>query len=61
MNPRDLFNQIVASGEVIKNGMAAAEAVVRSTLTAGEIRDIRKLSLMDWDGWTLPAPPKREP
>ena len=58
---RDLFNQIVASGEVIKNGMAAAEEAVRGTLTPGEIRDIRKLSRMDWDGWSLPAPPKREP
>ena len=58
---RDLFNQIVTSGEVIKKGMASAEETVRGALTPGEIRDIRKLSLMDWDGWSLPVPPKREP
>jgi hypothetical protein len=58
---RELFNQMVAAGEVIKGGMAAAEDVARKTLTPGNIRDIRKVSLMDWDGWTLPAPQKREP
>ena len=58
---RDQFNQIIAAGEPIVRGMVAAEAVADKTLTAGEIRDIRKLNLMDWDGWTLPAPQKREP
>jgi hypothetical protein len=58
---RDQFNQIVAAGEVIKHGMAAAETVANKHLTPGEIRDIRKLSLMDWDGWMLPSPQKREP
>lgn len=58
---RELFNQMVASGEVIKTGMAAAEDVARKTLTPGEMRDIRSRSRMDWDGWALPAPPRREP
>lgn len=58
---RDLFNQIVASGEGVKKGMAAAEDVARKTLDAGEMRDIRALHSMDWDGWTLPAPAKLEP
>jgi hypothetical protein len=58
---RDLFNQIVASGEGIKKGMAAAEDVARKTLDAGEIRDIRTLKSMDWDGWALPAPDQLEP
>ena len=58
---RELFNQMVAGGEKIKQGMVAAEDVARKTLTPGEIRDIRKTNLMDWDGWALPAPPKREP
>ena len=58
---RDLFNQIVSSGEGIKKAMAAAEDVAAKTLSVGEIRDIRTLHAMNWDGWTLPAPPKREP
>lgn len=58
---REQFNQLIASGEVIKRGMASAEEVANKVLTPGEIRDIRKLSLMDWDGWSLAPPPKREP
>jgi hypothetical protein len=58
---RELFNQIVASGESIKQGMASAEEAARKTLTPGDIREVRRLHTMDWDGWTLPAPQKREP
>jgi hypothetical protein len=58
---REIFNQIVAEGEAIKQGMAAAEEEARKTLTPGNMRDIRKRHLMDWDGWALPAPSKREP
>ena len=58
---RDLFNQIVSSGEAVKKAMAAAESIVQGTLEPGEIRDIRRLNNMNWDGWTLPAPPRREP
>lgn len=58
---RDLFNQMVSTGEGIKKGMAAAEDVARKTLTLEEVRDVRKLNSMDWDGWALPAPDKLEP
>ena len=58
---RELFNQIVASGEAIKKGMAAADDVARKTLTPGEIRDIRQRNRMNWDGWTLAPPQRREP
>ncbi|MEO8358520.1 MAG: hypothetical protein ABI672_00700 [Vicinamibacteria bacterium] len=58
---RELFNQMVAAGEATKQGMVSAEASARKVLTPGEIRDIRKMSLMDWDGWGLAAPQKREP
>jgi hypothetical protein len=58
---RDLFNQIISSGEGIKRAMAAAEEVANKSLSPGEIRDIRKMSQMDWDGWMLPPPQKREP
>jgi hypothetical protein len=58
---RDLFNQIVASGEGVKKAMAAAEDVARKTLDPGEMRDIRKLNSMDWDGWELPAPDRLDP
>jgi hypothetical protein len=58
---REMFNQMVQSGEAIKQGMAAAEEVALKSLTAGEMRDIRKMNLMDWDGWALPPPQKREP
>ena len=27
----------------------------------GEVRDMRRLNSMDWDGWALPAPDKLEP
>ena len=60
-NCRDLFNQMVASGERIKHGMAAAEEGVRNTLTPGDIRDIRTLNRMDWDGWSLKPPARRDP
>jgi hypothetical protein len=58
---RDLFNQLITSGEGIKKGMAAAEDVARKTMDAGEVRDIRRLNSMDWDGWELPAPDKLQP
>jgi hypothetical protein len=58
---RELFNQIVSSGEGIKKAMAAAESVVRDRLEPGQIRDIRTLNNMNWDGWTLPPPARREP
>ncbi|MEO5760826.1 MAG: hypothetical protein ABIR28_00815 [Vicinamibacteria bacterium] len=58
---RELFNQMVAAGEATKQGMVSAEESARKSLTAGEIRNIRKMSLMDWDGWGLAAPQKREP
>ena len=58
---RDLFNQIVTAGEGIKKGMASAEDVARKTMDAGEVRDIRRLNSMEWDGWELPAPDKLEP
>jgi hypothetical protein len=58
---RDLFNQIVSSGEGIKQAMAAAESGILNVLEPGDIRDIRRLHNMNWDGWTLPAPAKREP
>jgi hypothetical protein len=58
---RDLFNQLVTSGEGIKKAMAAAEDVARKTMDAGEVREIRRLNSMDWDGWELPAPDKLQP
>ena len=58
---RDLFNQIVSAGEAVKKSMAAAESAVLGALEPGEIRDIRTLHNMNWDGWTLPAPARREP
>ena len=58
---RDLFNQIVAAGELIKQGMAAAEDEARKGLTAVDIRDIRRAYVMDWEGWRLPPPSRREP
>jgi hypothetical protein len=58
---RDLFNQIVTAGEGIKRAMASAEDVARKSMDAGEVRDIRTLNSMEWDGWELPAPDKLEP
>jgi hypothetical protein len=58
---RDLFNQLVTSGEGIKKAMASAEDVARKTMEPGEIRDICRRNSMDWDGWDLPAPQKLEP
>lgn len=58
---RDLFNQIISAGEGVKKGMAAAETSVRNVLTPGAIREIRTLHAMNWDGWTLPSPPRRDP
>ena len=57
---RDLFNQIVTSGEGVKKAMAAAEDVARRGLVAGEVREIRRLYAMDWEGWELPPPAKPE-
>ena len=58
---RDLHNQIVSAGESIKKAMAAAESGIEETLTPGQVRDIRKTYSMNWDGWLLPAPQRREP
>ncbi len=58
---RDLFNQLVSAGEAIKKAMAAAESGIEETLTPGEVRDIRNTYSMNWDGWLLPAPQRREP
>ena len=58
---RDLFNQIVSAGEGVKKSMAAAESAVQGLLDPGELRDIRTLHNMNWDGWTLPSPARREP
>jgi hypothetical protein len=58
---RDLFNQIVSSGEAVKKAMAAAEDVARKTLEPGDIRDIRRLNSMDWEGWGMPPPDKLAP
>lgn len=58
---RDLFNQVVSAGESVKQSMVAAEDVARTTLSPEEVRDIRRLHSMDWDGWTLPAPEALEP
>lgn len=58
---RDLHNQIVNAGEGIKKAMAAAESGIEETLTPGQVRDIRKMHSMNWDGWLLPAPQRREP
>jgi hypothetical protein len=58
---RDLFNQIVSAGEGVKKSMAAAESAISGLLDPGEIRDIRTLHNMNWDGWTLPPPARRDP
>lgn len=53
---RDLFNQIVGQGEIIKQAMGAAEDAARQELLPGAIRDVRRRYSMDWDGWDRPAP-----
>lgn len=58
---RDLFNQLVTNGEVIKSAMVGIEQNIEDWLTPGEIREIRRSHSMNWDGWTLPAPPRRDP
>jgi hypothetical protein len=58
---RDLFNQIVNAGEGVKKAMAAAESGLEEFLTPGQVRDIRTTYAMNWDGWLLPAPQRREP
>jgi len=58
---RDLYNQLVTNGEVIKTAMTGIEQGIEDWLTPGEIRAIRRTHAMNWDGWTLPAPPRREP
>jgi hypothetical protein len=58
---RDLFNQLVTNGEVIKSAMIGIEQNIEDWLTPGEIREIRRSHSMNWDGWTLPAPPRRDP
>ena len=58
---RDLFNQIVTAGEGIKKAMAAAESGIEEFMTPGEVRDIRRSHSMNWDGWLLGAPARKEP
>lgn len=58
---RGLFNQIVSAGEGIKKAMAAAESGIEEYITAGEVRDIRKTHSMNWDGWLLAVPQRKEP
>jgi len=58
---RDLFNQIVSAGEVIKKSMAEVEIGIEKRLIPGEIRDIRRSHSMNWDGFLLPPPQRREP
>lgn len=53
---QDLFDRIVAGGESVKQGMAAAETGARRSLDKGKIRAIRRRYFMDWDGWKLPPP-----
>jgi len=58
---RDMFNQLVSAGEGIKKAMAAAESGIEESLTPGEVREIRRGHSMNWDGWLLAAPARREP
>jgi hypothetical protein len=58
---RDLFNQMVQQGETIKKGMAAAEDVARPDLAPEDLRAIKKLNSMNWDGWALAAPETEQP
>jgi len=58
---RDLFNQMVTAGEVIKKSMAGAEEVAGKTLEPGQVREVRRVNMMDWDGWTRPAPDRLVP
>lgn len=58
---RELFNQLVTNGEVIKRAMTGIEQNIEDWLTPGEIRAIRRSHSMNWDGWTLPAPQRRDP
>ena len=58
---RELFNQLVTNGEVIKQAMTGIEQNIEDWLTPGEIRAIRRSHSMNWDGWALPAPPRRDP
>ena len=52
----ELFDEIVARGEAVKRGMAAAESDARRRLDPAAIREVRRAYSLDWDGWTLPAP-----
>jgi hypothetical protein len=58
---RDLFDQVVGSGETVKRGMAGAEEAARRSLSPGSIRDVRLRYSMDWDGWDRPAPDRLQP
>lgn len=58
---RETFNNIVVRGELIKKSMIAAEKDLGKDLNPGEVRAIRTRYSMNWDGWSLPAPPRREP
>jgi hypothetical protein len=58
---RDLFDQIVGSGETVKRGMAGAEQAARRSLSPGTIRDVRLRYSMDWDGWDRTPPDRLQP
>jgi len=56
---RDLFNQVVAAGETVNAGMAAAEESARTAdLAPGTVREVRRRYLLDWHGWGR-TPPER--
>jgi hypothetical protein len=58
---RDLFNQVVAAGETVNAGMAAAEESARKAgLAPGTIRETRRRYSMDWEGWGRSAPERLE-
>jgi hypothetical protein len=58
---RDLYNQILGVGEVVKRGMSGAEDVARKALEPGDIREIRERYAMNWDGWDRSAPARQTP
>jgi hypothetical protein len=58
---RDLFNQVIAAGETVNAGMAAAEESARQAgLAPGDLREVRRRYSMDWDGWGRVAPERLE-
>ena len=60
---RDLYDQVIVSGESVKAEMGRAEQAARvAGVWPGEIRDVKRRHAMSWDGWGLPAPAlRREP